>query len=292
MASTKLRTVALTLLAVACAAAGLAAALVSSGVYNVAANRQHLKPVYQLLDIAMRQSVRYHARGLEPPRAADEAMLARGAQCYRQHCVQCHGGPGVAQGAAGQGMQPLPGPLIDATQRWSAGQLYWLTRNGLKMTGMPSWEFRLSEDDLWAVVAFVQKMPQLSPPQFAAMAGQDWVVGSAGHAGRDDAFQPCRPPVQALRPGDAVRGQRALYQYACVGCHTVAGQAQASPQVGPPLDGMARRTRIAGVLDNTPDNMVRWLVQTDAVKPGTAMPAMGVAEQDARDIAAYLAGLR
>ncbi len=98
--------------------------------------------------------------------------------------------------------------------------------------------------------------------------------------------------MQALRPGDAVRGQRALYQYACVGCHTVAGQAQASPLVGPPLDGMARRTRIAGVLDNTPDNMVRWLVQTDAVKPGTAMPAMGVAEQDARDIAAYLAGLR
>nr|HBK00704.1 cytochrome C [Delftia acidovorans] len=67
---------------------------------------------------------------------------------------------------------------------------------------------------------------------------------------------------------------------------------QASPQVGPPLDGMARRTRIAGVLDNTPDNMVRWLVQTDVVKPGTAMPAMGVAEQDARDIAAYLASLR
>ena len=55
---------------------------------------------------------------------------------------------------------------------------------------------------------------------------------------------------------------------------------------------MARRTRIAGVLDNTPGNMVRWLVQTDAVKPGTAMPAMGVAEQDARDIAAYLASLR
>lgn len=111
----------------------------------------------------MRQFVRYRARALAPPRAPDGAMLARGAQCFQQHCVQCHGGPGVAQGAAGQGMQPLPGPLIDAHQRWSAGQLYWLTRNGLKMTGMPAWEFKLSEADLWAVVAFVQELPRLSP---------------------------------------------------------------------------------------------------------------------------------
>lgn len=86
----------------------------------------------------MRQFVRYRARALAPPRAPDGAMLARGAQCFQQHCMQCHGGPGVAQGVAGQGMQPLPGPLIDAHQRWSAGQLYWLTRNGLKMTGMPA----------------------------------------------------------------------------------------------------------------------------------------------------------
>ena len=288
MACTQLRTVGITLVAVAATAGALAFAVVASGIYNVAANRQHLKPVYQLLDLGMRQSVRYHARGLEPPRPPDDAMRLRGAQCYRQHCVQCHGGPGVAQGPAGQAMQPLPGPLIDAAQRWSAGQLYWLTRNGLKMTGMPAWELRLSEADLWAVVAFVQHMPQLSPPQFADMAGRDWVVASEASRASPPAGQRCDPPQPPWRPADAARGQRALYQYACVGCHAVAGQAQANPQVGPPLDGMARRTRIAGVLDHTPDNMVLWLTDTQRIKPGTAMPALGVAEQDARDIAAYL----
>lgn len=55
-----------------------------------------------------------------------------------------------------------------------------------------------------------------------------------------------------------------------------------------PLSGMARRTRIAGVLDNTPQNMEYWLRETQSIKPGTAMPSMGVGEQDARDMAAYL----
>lgn len=292
MATPKLRIAAATLLAATVLALALAAALVAAGVYDVAANRPHLKPVYQLLDVAMRQSVRYHARGLQPPREADGDMLARGARCYMQHCVQCHGGPGVAQGAAGQAMQPLPGPLVDANQRWTAGQLYWLTRNGLKMTGMPAWEFRLSESDLWAVVAFVQEMPRLSPPQFADMAGGEWVVASAGHAARPASEARCDAPAEVRRPGDAERGRRALYAYACLGCHAIAGHAQSRPLVGPPLDGMARRTRIAGVLDNTPQEMVRWLTQTDAVKPGTAMPAMGVTPQDAADIAAYLGTLR
>lgn len=288
MAFRQLRTVGITLAVVAGAAAALVCAVVASGIYDVSANRQHFKAVYQLLDMGMRQSVRYHARGLQPPRSPDDAMRVRGAQCYRQHCVQCHGGPGVAQGPAGQAMQPLPGPLIDATQRWTAGQLYWLTRNGLKMTGMPAWELRLSEADLWAVVAFVQHMPQLSPPQFAEMAGRDWLVASEGNPAGPPPGQRCDPPQSPARPPEVARGQRALYQYACLGCHTVAGQAQADPQVGPPLDGMARRTRIAGVLDHTADNMVRWLTHTQDVKPGTAMPTLGVSEQDARDIAAYL----
>jgi cytochrome c1 len=65
-----------------------------------------------------------------------------------------------------------------------------------------------------------------------------------------------------------------------------------SPHVGPPLAGIAGRTLIAGKLANTPDNMVRWLRHTKEVDPMTAMPELGVTEQDARDIAAYLATLR
>ncbi|WP_226858456.1 c-type cytochrome [Diaphorobacter aerolatus] len=171
---------------------------------------------------------------------------------------------------------------MDATQRWNARELYWITRNGLKMTGMPAWEHHLSQDDLWAVVAFVRKMPKLTPAEFAEM-----VRAPVSRA------ESCEPQSgAALLDADPMRGKRALYAYACIACHTIAGTVQSNPQVGPPLDGMGRRTRIAGVLDNTNDNMVRWLRETDAVKHGTAMPTMGVSEQDAHDIAAYLATLR
>jgi cytochrome c2 len=88
------------------------------------------------------------------------------------------------------------------------------------------------------------------------------------------------------------RGERALYQYACNACHTIPGITGSFPNVGPPLAGIASRSLIAGKLDNTPDNMVRWLLHTKEVAPQSAMPQMGVSEHDARDIAAYLGTLR
>lgn len=252
------------------------------GLYNVAGNLQHLQPVHTVLEFALRQSVRANARDIDVPALSAPDTVDRGALCYQQKCMQCHGGPGVAAADFGQAMQPLPGPLIDATQRWHARELYWITRNGLKMTGMPAWEHRMSERDLWSVVAFLQELPQLSPEQFAFRLG--------AHTAKAERCEMSEAASRSL--GDAEWGRRALYAYACVGCHTVPGTVQSNPQIGPPLEGMARRTRIAGVLDNTTDNMVHWLRETQTVKPGTAMPAMNVGEQDAHDIAAYLGTLR
>ena len=82
-----------------------------------------------------------------------------------------------------------------------------------------------------------------------------------------------------------------MTQYACNACHTIPGITGSSPQVGPPLKGLASRRVIAGKLVNTPDNLVKWLRHPKAVKPQTAMPDMGVSEADARDMAAYLGAL-
>lgn len=284
-------TVALTL-SVAAALAGVAAlAVVYGGLYDVSATRQHWQPTYTLMEAAMRQSVRLRARGIEAPPLDDAALVARGARCFQAKCVQCHGGPGVAQGDIGKSMQPLPGPLADAHQRWRPRELYWITRHGIKMSGMPAWELRLSEPDLWAVVAFVDALPQMSPARYAELAGTQWAVRSDDGAPASSPAA-CGPAAGVpVPPGDAGRGQRALYQYACNACHTIPGVTGSHPQVGPPLAGLARRTRIAGVLDNTPDNLARWLRETQAVKPGSAMPQLGLTERDARDIAAYLGTL-
>jgi cytochrome c len=92
--------------------------------------------------------------------------------------------------------------------------------------------------------------------------------------------------------GDPARGRTKISQYGCHTCHTIPGVEGADSLVGPPLDRIASRTYIAGVLTNSPDNMIRWLRDPHAVDHLTAMPNLGVGEQDARDIASYLYTLK
>lgn len=78
----------------------------------------------------------------------------------------------------------------------------------------------------------------------------------------------------------------------CGSCHRIPGVARAEGRVGPPLDGLADRIYLAGELTNTPDNLIRWLRSPQEVSPGTAMPDVGLTEEEARHIAAYLLTLR
>jgi cytochrome c1 len=103
--------------------------------------------------------------------------------------------------------------------------------------------------------------------------------------------QPPKRPAD-LGGGDPQQGSVLLVREACGACHVIPGIQEANGEVGPPLTGMARRTMIAGVLPNTPQNMARWIRDPQAVVPGNAMPNVGLSEQQALDVAAYLATLR
>ena len=95
-----------------------------------------------------------------------------------------------------------------------------------------------------------------------------------------------------LTGGDPQIGKQIIAQVGCGHCHTIEGVRGARGLVGPPLNGIARRVYIAGVLPNTPDNMVRWIYDPPAVDSLTAMPKVGVTAHQARHIAAYLYTLR
>ena len=88
------------------------------------------------------------------------------------------------------------------------------------------------------------------------------------------------------------RGRELIEQYGCGSCHTIPHVDAARGTVGPPLSGIATRTYIAGVLPNTPDNMVAWIRAPPKIDPRTAMPAVGATEEEARAIAAYLYTLK
>ena len=100
--------------------------------------------------------------------------------------------------------------------------------------------------------------------------------------------------LAAILPGRgklAEEGVQKLTAYGCGSCHSISGVAEAYGVVGPPLDFWASRWYIAGSLLNTPDNFIIWVTNPQEIEPGTAMPAMGVSEQDAHHIAAYLYSL-
>ncbi len=93
--------------------------------------------------------------------------------------------------------------------------------------------------------------------------------------------------------GGNIRAGKALLQaYGCGACHVIPGVPDAHGLVGPPLYFWSRRTYIAGELPNTPDNLVKWIESPPSVEPGTAMPTLGVSQQQARDMAAYLYTIR
>ena len=92
----------------------------------------------------------------------------------------------------------------------------------------------------------------------------------------------------AISGGDPARGEAMFIEYGCGSCHGLKHVRKATGTVGPPLDGIAIRTMVAGHLDNSPENVERWIREPQAVSPGTAMPDLNVGQRDARDITAFL----
>lgn len=250
-----------------------------SGFYDIAANEPHLGPVRWLLVTGRTRSVEFHSRGIESPRLADAELIRRGFGLYREHCLVCHGAPGVRRWQLGRGINPTPPPMLTAAFRWTDAQVYWILTHGLKMSGMPGFAVQFSETDRWAVVAFVRRMQWLSPQEYAAMsegAGHvQWVVqGDQGLA-------------EMRRTGNVQRGRELVRAYGCASCHVIP-ETGFQGTVGPPLRNFAERHFIAGKLVNTPKNLVAWILEPAAIEPGTAMPDVGATYSEALDITAYL----
>ncbi|HLV86447.1 MAG TPA: c-type cytochrome [Candidatus Sulfotelmatobacter sp.] len=100
------------------------------------------------------------------------------------------------------------------------------------------------------------------------------------------------PPYRVVTGGNARSGRKVIQSAGCGACHTIPGIHAAHGELGPPLNSFSRRTMIAGELPNTPDNLVRWIEDPPSVESGTAMPNLGLDDQQARDAAAYLYTLR
>ena len=101
-----------------------------------------------------------------------------------------------------------------------------------------------------------------------------------------------RQKASELTGGHAELAEPHILRYGCAACHVIPGIRARNGLVGPPLADIGRRIYIAGVLTNTPENMVRWLLNPPALKPGTAMPSTGLSEAEAQRLTAFLETLQ
>src|SRR4051812_30060774 len=114
-------------------------------------------------------------------------------------------------------------------------------------------------------------------------------AGVAALTGCDKKLQ---EQAASMTGGNPKRGKTAIVQYGCSSCHTIPGIREAKALVGPPLNQIASRTYIAGVMKNTPENMIHWIQDPPHIDHLTAMPNLHIPEQEVRDIASYLYTLR
>lgn len=173
-------------------------AFVHSGVYDVSASKPHTGLFAWLMHATMEASVERRAHDVQVPDLEDESLLA-GVNDFEAMCVGCHGAPGKEPGPAGQGLNPPPPDLAESAREMSPAELFWVTRNGIRMSGMPAWSATHSDDELWPVVALMMALPDMSAAEYADLKERAEGMGhhGDGSSAQDEGHDHDDPPEDA-----------------------------------------------------------------------------------------------
>lgn len=152
----------------ASAVAVMVAAVLGSGVIPIASSG-HWRVTSTVLDFVKRRSVALRAAPLTAPDLTVPSLMDLGAAHYESGCRPCHGRPGLMRPLIPRRMTPHPPDLQRQVGRWSAEELFYLVKHGIKFTGMPAWPYSDRDDEVWAVVAFVRLLPSMEAPAYERM---------------------------------------------------------------------------------------------------------------------------
>jgi mono/diheme cytochrome c family protein len=157
------------------------AAFVYSGTFNVAAAEPHSAFVYSVLQTARIRSIKAHAAGIEVPGGYDtEPRIVGAVGHFVAHCATCHGAPGTKPGDFAKGMNPRPPDLTHVRERYTPAELFWILKNGIKMSGMPS----MADDGdpmLWSTVGLLEQLPSMTDEEFDDLWMQAQAQAKGGH---------------------------------------------------------------------------------------------------------------
>jgi len=160
--------------------AGLAASIIYSGLVNVAADEPHGDFVYWLLETARKNSITNAAQDIEVPDLSDPELLLTGGSDYEFMCSSCHLKPGQLESDMSLGLYPVPPNLSvsrpaheHADDKQLARENFWVIKHGIKASGMPAWGKTHSDERIWAMVAFIKQLPDLTAEQYQVLTAAE-----------------------------------------------------------------------------------------------------------------------
>jgi mono/diheme cytochrome c family protein len=145
-----------------------AAVFFFGGYYSVAGTAGDFAVVDWLLTKVRQSSIARHATDAPPGSLEDPALVRAGARAYFvRGCVTCHGAPGVTWAKFSEGLRPYPPDLKEVVKDREPQHLFWVIKNGIKMTGMPSFgAIEVPDQEIWTMTAFIKKLPNVSEADF------------------------------------------------------------------------------------------------------------------------------
>jgi mono/diheme cytochrome c family protein len=145
------------------------AVFIGSGVYDIGADDHHTKFALAVIEQLRNRSIEARMRRVEVHSVSDPARIAAGAQRYAALCVTCHLAPGVTKSDLRPGLYPHP-PNLAQEERQAEQRAFWIIKHGIKMSAMPAWGKTLDDAAIWDLVAFVRRLPEMTPETYAQLS--------------------------------------------------------------------------------------------------------------------------
>ena len=140
-----------------------------SGFYNISAMVPHNKLTLWMINTLKDNSIEHHSKDIKVPDLNDTSLVKLGFVHYREMCSGCHGAPGIPPDETGQGLYPKPPELARSVNELTSSELFWITKNGIKMSGMPAFGKTHDDHKIWAIVSFLKKLPAMTIEQYRSI---------------------------------------------------------------------------------------------------------------------------
>ncbi len=247
--------------------------VVNTGLVPIKASSGHWPITSWFLHYAMTRAVATQSMMIEVPDLDEPGMVIKGATHYESGCFPCHGKPTLQNPRIASKMTPNPPYLPPIIHKWEAHELFYIVKHGVKFTGMPAWPAQQRDDEVWAIVAFLQRFPELTEQEYDRLVNGYDLKESQSGSSVSEATNVGNVPLAGLTGRGGVT--QSTFD-SCERCHGKEGQgrgAGVAPKIAgqrleyleKSLDAFAQGKRFSGIMEPIVAGLTREEIREIAV---------------------------